>query len=188
LFDSTFGKALALIGAAFGFFVASYTGVLLSVTNRPIWADTEFLGVLFLTSAASTAAATLILLALWRATPDVRPSTVAFLTWFDGWALILELVVLVFFLFSLGSIASIWLSWRGVALLLLVVIPGILLPLAMHLRPDWMKERWRDRRIAIGAVLVLIGGFLLRLIILLGSETVHGPHTGVQMTSTLPWP
>ncbi len=188
LFDSTSGKLLALAGAAFGFFVASYTGVLLAVTNRPVWADTQFLGVLFLTSAASTAAATLILLALWRRDTRAHASTVAFLTWFDGWALILELIVLIFFLLSLGSVASVWLSWRGVVLLLFVVITGILVPLTMHLRPGWVGERWRSRRVALGAVLVLIGGFMLRFIILVGSETIQGPHTGVQMTSILPWP
>lgn len=187
LFDSALGKVLALVGAAFGFFVAGYTGVLLSVTNRPIWADTEFLGVLFLVSAASTAAATLILLALWRVQPDARGSTIEFLAWFDGWALILELVVLAFFLLSLGSVATIWLSWRGVVLLLFVIIPGILVPLAMHLRPGWVGRRWRGRRLALGAVLVLVGGFMLRLVVLLASETVRGPHSGVQMTTMLPW-
>ena len=186
LFDSTFGKLLALLGAACGFFIAGYTGVLLSVTNRPIWADTEFLGVLFIVSAASTAAATLILLALRYVDINMRTGTVAFLAWFDSWALILELVVLVLFLISLGSVASVWVSWRGIVLLLFVIIPGILLPITMHLRPGWLGERWRTRRVAYGAVLVLFGGFMLRLIVLLASETVHGPHSGIQMTRMLP--
>ena len=182
------GKVLALVGAAFGLFVASYTGVLLAVTNRPIWADTQFLGVLFLASAASTAAATLILLALWRRESGAHASTIEFLAWFDGWALILELVVLAFFLLSLGSIASVWLSWRGIVLLLFVVVLGILIPQTLQLRPHFMGERLHGNRIAVGAVLVLIGGFMLRFIILIGSETIQGPHTGIQMTSTVPWP
>jgi formate-dependent nitrite reductase membrane component NrfD len=185
LFDGLAGRIIALFGAAFGFFIAGYTGVLLSVTNRPIWADTQFLGVLFIASAASTAAATLILLALWRVQPDARRSTVEFLAWFDGWALILELVVLAFFIVSLGSVASVWLSWRGVVLLLFVVIAGILIPLALHLRPGGLGERWRARRVLVGAVLVLVGGFVLRLVTLLGSETIYG-HTA-QMTRMLPW-
>lgn len=188
LYDSTGGRILALIGAAFGFFVASYTGVLLSVTNRPIWADTEFLGVLFLVSAASTAAATLILLALWRVAEDVRASTVEWLAWFDGWALILELVVLAFFIMSLGSVASVWLSWRGLVLLLFVIVGGILLPLALHFRPDWIGTRWRSRRLVAGAVLVLAGGFLLRVVMLLASETIHAPHTGLPGAQTVLWP
>ena len=43
-------------GAGFGFFLGSYTGVLLSVSNQPIWSDTHLLGALFLASAASACA------------------------------------------------------------------------------------------------------------------------------------
>ena len=75
-----------------------------------------------------------------------------------------------------------------VVLLLFVVIPGILIPLVLHLRPNWIGERWRGKRIAIGAVLVLIGGFMLRFIMLVGSETIEIPHTAARLTSTLPWP
>ena len=190
LYDSLAGRLLAIVGAAFGFFVASYTGVLLSVTNRPIWADTNYLGVLFLVSAASTAAATLILLAYWRVGEDVRGATVEWLAWFDGWALILELIVLAFFLMSLGSIFGVWLSWRGVVLLLFVIIGGILLPLALHFRPGWVVARWRSRRLVVGAVLVLVGGFLLRFVMLLASETIHAPRgSGVETAAqTLLWP
>jgi protein NrfD len=56
------GAVIVILGGVLGFFVAGYTGVLLSVTNCPIWADTNLLGVLFLFSGASTAAAALILL------------------------------------------------------------------------------------------------------------------------------
>ena len=188
LYDSNFGRVLALVGAAFGFFVAGYTGVLLSVTNRPIWAETQVLGMLFLVSAASTAAATLILLALWRVPAERRAGTLHFLAWFDGWALIIELVVLLFFLLSLGSVASLWLGWRGLLLLVFVVILGILVPLALHLRPGWIGERWRARRLVLGAVFVLVGGFMLRLLMLVASETVHGPHMGIPFTTLRPWP
>src|SRR3989454_619864 len=59
------GRLVTVIGALLGFYVAGYTGVLLAVTNRPIWADTELLGLTFLISAASTSAALLILLGSW---------------------------------------------------------------------------------------------------------------------------
>src|SRR5437867_10269682 len=47
------GGVIAVIGGLFGFYVAGYTGVLLAVTNRPIWSDTPLLGMLFVVSAAS---------------------------------------------------------------------------------------------------------------------------------------
>ncbi|PYO70259.1 MAG: hypothetical protein DMD69_00250 [Gemmatimonadetes bacterium] len=39
-------KFVSGVGGLLGFFVAGYTGVLLSVTNRPIWADSPWLGAL----------------------------------------------------------------------------------------------------------------------------------------------
>ena len=56
-------KVIAMVGGLCGFYVAGYTGVLLAVTNRPIWSDTPLLGMLFIVSAASTSAALMILLA-----------------------------------------------------------------------------------------------------------------------------
>ena len=56
-------KVIAVLGGLVGFYVAGYTGVLLAVTNRPIWSDTPLLGMLFVVSAASISAALMILLA-----------------------------------------------------------------------------------------------------------------------------
>ena len=179
-YEGTLGRVLALIGAAFGFFIAGYTGVLISVSNRPIWADTQWLGVLFLVSGASTAAATLILLTRWRLNAGQEHPTVRWLNWFDGWMLLAELVLIAIFLLSLGEVARVWLSWRGLLLVLFVIMLGILLPLVLHFRPAWVNERWRSRRLVTASVLVLIGGFFLRLVTLLSSETIHGPHTGLQ--------
>ena len=47
-------RILQVLGGAGGFFVASYTGALLSATNQPLWSDTVWLAPLFLASAAST--------------------------------------------------------------------------------------------------------------------------------------
>ena len=42
------------MGLFFGFFLASYTGVLLSATAQPFWTDARLMGALFLASGAST--------------------------------------------------------------------------------------------------------------------------------------
>jgi polysulfide reductase-like protein len=47
------GKIFALLCAGVGFFLASYTGVLLAASNQPFWSDTRLLGGLFLASAAA---------------------------------------------------------------------------------------------------------------------------------------
>jgi protein NrfD len=162
---------IAVLGSIFGLFIAGYTGVLLAVTNRPVWADSDLLGLLFLVSGASTGAAALILLALRR---RADPGTVGWLVWFDRNALILELLVLIAFLISLGSVARVYLSWWGALLLIGVVGTGILWPL--------FKERGEahaPRQLIQGASLVLFGGFLLRVVVLFSSEQIHVIGSGV---------
>jgi formate-dependent nitrite reductase membrane component NrfD len=161
--EGMLGKVITVLGGVFGFFVAGYTGILLSVTNRPIWADTPLLGILFLLSAGSTAAAALILLGLWRGADD----TVRWLSRFDRGSLVLEFLALIALVISLGSVAHVWLSgWGG--LLAGVVLAGILLPLALHTRSHLLGRL----SVPAGAVLVLLGGFLMRMVIVLSSEGV----------------
>jgi formate-dependent nitrite reductase membrane component NrfD len=64
--DGFLGKLVNLLGAVFGLFFAGYTGVLLSVSNQPVWSDSWALGGLFLASGLSGAAALLLLLSRWR--------------------------------------------------------------------------------------------------------------------------
>src|SRR5438874_3533602 len=96
------GSLIAVLGGLGGFFLAGYTGVLLSVTNRPLWADTAWLGLLFLLSGASTAAALLILLALRRRAQTTE--TVHWLSRMDMGTLLLELLVLLVLAISLGRV------------------------------------------------------------------------------------
>jgi protein NrfD len=155
------GTLIVVLGGLCAFFVAGYTGVLLSVTNRPIWADTQLVGLLFLFSAGSTAAAALILLGFWRGSD----STLSWLSQLDSGALVLELLALIALVLSLGSVARVWLNSWG-ALLVGVVLAGILLPLALHWRPRLLGRL----SIPAGAALALIGGFLLRVVIVLSAE------------------
>jgi protein NrfD len=164
---SGFRAVVAIVGGILGFFLAGYTGVLLSVSNRPVWADSPVLGVLFLFSAASTAAATLILLA--RRREAVNAASLGKLAEFDKWTLVLELIAIVIFLITLGAAVRVFLSVWGFVLLVGVIGLGIILPLAMGL--GWVK-RWTATP-AAAAGFVLIGGFLLRVVTLLSSEQVR---------------
>jgi formate-dependent nitrite reductase membrane component NrfD len=164
---------IAVLGSIFGLYIAGYTGVLLAVTNRPIWADSHLLGLLFLVSGAGTGAAALVLLAIRRRATD--PASLSWLIEFDRNVLILELVVLIAFLISLGSVARVFLDWWGLVLLVGVVGVGILVPLFLHGRHS-AENLEACVRIA---VLVLVGGFLLRMVLLLSSESVHVLGSGV---------
>ncbi|MGH7630458.1 MAG: NrfD/PsrC family molybdoenzyme membrane anchor subunit [Gemmatimonadales bacterium] len=165
--------AIAVLGSVFGLFLAGYTGVLLAVTNRPIWADSNLLGLLFLVSAASTGAATLILLAIWRRAG--HPASINWLAWFDRRVLVLEFLVLILFIISLGSVAQVLLGWWGVVLLLGVMGLGIAAPLLLERKAGFHTPR----QLARTASLVLLGGFLLRVVVLLSSHDIHVLGSGV---------
>lgn len=158
---------VAAIGAVLGLFLAGYTGVLLAVTNRPIWADSNVLGILFLVSGASTAAACLILLSIRRRI--AHPASLEWLSRFDRGALILELLVLVLFLLSLGSVARVLVGWWGLLLLVGVVGAGILAPLVLERRAGLEGSE----RLVQAATLVLLGGLLLRMVVILSSEQIY---------------
>ncbi len=163
-----FRHVFNVVGALAGFFLASYTGVLLSVTNGPIWADSNWIGLLFLVSAASTGAAAMLLFA--RRTPacPTLPRSRALLRQFDGWAMWLELAAIAVFLFSLGAVAQAFLSVWGVLLGVGVVLIGILIPLGLHSWPRVLGPA----TVPTAAVLVLIGGFVLRAVVVFASQTV----------------
>ncbi len=57
--DGVLGKLWHLVGGLLGLFIAGYTGVLLAVSNQPVWSDTWVLGGLFLASGLSGSAALL---------------------------------------------------------------------------------------------------------------------------------
>src|SRR5262245_45599988 len=154
-------RKVSLVGLFFGFFLASYTGVLLSATAEPFWSEARLMGALFLAAGASTGMAAI--------------SVVMFLTggrggtgWSkvkraDRYSMIVELLVLALFLALLGSAARPIIAghfaplfWGG------LVGVGLLVPLALDLAGH--------RRRAVGAAaaaLVLVGGFVLRYVIVM---------------------
>jgi protein NrfD len=157
------GKAIAALGTIPGFFVAGYTGVLLSVTNRPIWADTSLIGALFLLSGAGAAAAILAWLGREK---GASPSSVSWIGRLDAWIIVLELVVLLVMIVTLGGVARLWLSGWGVLLAVGVVLLGLLVPLLFHLRPRTMGAGTA----VVAAALAVLGSFLLRVVIIMSSE------------------
>ena len=163
---ATLGRVIAFFGGIAGLFIAGYTGVLLAVTNRPIWSDTPLLGMLFIVSAASTSAALMLLLAQrygWRRLPGV-----AALQRMDGVVLVLELLVLIAVIVSLGSAVQGWLNIWGLLLLVGVIILGLIVPMVL----SWRHRPLPEPSLVMTATLVLIGGFLLRVVVIFSSEMI----------------
>ena len=159
------GAIVAILGGLSGFFLASYTGVLLAVTNRPIWADTTLLGLVFVVSSASTSIALLLLLGSRRV---FLIGGLRALQRFDVAVLVLELLSLIALIASLGSLARLWLNEWGALLAVGVVGLGIVVPLLLHLRAHAPTAGIAKA----AAALVLVGGFLLRVVIVLSSESI----------------
>jgi formate-dependent nitrite reductase membrane component NrfD len=96
--DAAPGKLWAVLGCVAGLFIAGYTGVLLAVSNQPVWSDTWALGGLFLASGFSGSAALLGWLARFR--PQARASAEAFAR-AERFFIALELLLIVAFVVTL---------------------------------------------------------------------------------------
>jgi formate-dependent nitrite reductase membrane component NrfD len=166
--------AVGVVGAFFGFFLAAYPGVLLSATARPLWAGGHALGALFLAVGASTGAAAmaLILMLVGRGVADDMATLRTILVL----ALLIQLVAVVVFVISVqgsGSVAS----TRALATLtsgafsltfwLGAIVVGSVLPLLIGL----VDFRRRSPGLtALVSVLVLIGGFLVKFVIVAAGQ------------------
>jgi formate-dependent nitrite reductase membrane component NrfD len=154
-----FGRLLQTVGSLVAFFVAAYTGTLLTATNQPVWSDSDWIGPLFLTSAASTGAAAMLLVS-WIT--GVGADAIERLGRADALALVLEVLIFTLFLVSLQAIVgTIWETQHGKLLLAAMPAVGLLWPLLIHL----VGHRHRSA-LVLAAIVVLAGGFLLRYAIL----------------------
>jgi protein NrfD len=157
-------RKVGLVGIFFGFFLAAYTGVLLSNSAQPLWSDSRLMGALFLASGASTgmAAISLIMFLLGASSGEGWQKVKRA----DRFSIVFELIVLALFLVLLGSAAAPLISghvaplfWGG------LVGVGLVVPLAIELVAHRVKAL-----AAIAAVLVLCGGFVLRYVMLMSIQ------------------
>jgi formate-dependent nitrite reductase membrane component NrfD len=148
----------------FGFFLASYTGVLLSSSAMPFWSDARLMGALFLASGASTGIAA-ITLALFL-TGHTAGEAWGKLKHADHYSMVIELVLVVALVLLLGAAAKpltgghhAMLFWGG------LVGVGLVIPFVL----DLVGSRVRTLG-AVAAALVLIGGFVLRYVVLMSVQ------------------
>ncbi len=167
-------QVLGLVGSIFGFFLASYTGVLLASTAVPMWTQGRLLGALFLASGASTGIAAIAIIA-WLRGMELGP------VWgkihrFDLFAIVWEAILLVVLLVSLGAAASPIVSGRFATVFWVgLVVVGLVVPFVLQLRAKGGRHGERASfAVALPAILVLIGGFVLRYVVIMG-----GPRQGL---------
>jgi formate-dependent nitrite reductase membrane component NrfD len=79
----------------------------------------------------------------------------------------LELLVLLALVLSLGSVARGWMNVWGI-LLAFVVAVGTIVPLAL----TWGGRELQRMNVTAAAVLVLLGGLLLRVVVVFSAQSV----------------
>jgi polysulfide reductase chain C len=169
------GKVFEVIGALVLLFIAGYTGVLLAVSNQPIWSDTWALGGLFLASGLSGSAALLLLL-ISRYRRDAEPSR-GFLVLCERLFALLELLLLLVLVLTLigdGTLDQAFdLPWIPLWLLALAgMLPGLRGLAANRLRvtSGGAVAVERAQVLAWEPVLVLVGVLALRAAIIFSAQ------------------
>jgi len=159
------GLVWSAVGTVFGLFICAYTGVLLAVSNQPVWSDGGWaLGGMFLASALSGSAALLLLVA--RARRDVDADTANRLEAADRYFVILEALLIAIFLVTvavagtIGKVLGVWI------VLWLVVALGLLAPFAMA-RWD-VARRWPP---VAAPLLALLGVLALRAVVIFSAQS-----------------
>jgi polysulfide reductase chain C len=159
------GRVVMILGTAFGLYICAYTGVLLSVSNQPVWSDGWPLGGLFLASALSGSAAVLLIATRYRREmlPSVDGVTAA-----DRYFVVLEAVLVVLFLVTVvlaGTAAKIF-APVGI-LLWVIVLAGLAAPFLLHRRAAGSG----GLSPLVAPLVVLAGVLALRAAIIFGAQS-----------------
>jgi formate-dependent nitrite reductase membrane component NrfD len=169
------GKAWHVVGAVVYLFIAAYTGVLLAVSNQPVWSDTWALGGLFLASGLSGATALLLLLTRYRREAE---SSRGFLEICERLFTVLELllvVVLVLTLIDDGTLDTAFgFPWLLLWLVALAgMLPGLRGLVAGRLRvtPGGAVAVERVSGWAAAPALVLVGVLALRAAVIFSAQS-----------------
>jgi formate-dependent nitrite reductase membrane component NrfD len=171
--DGGFGKAWNVVGSALYLFIAGYTGVLLAVSNQPIWSDTWALGGLFLASGLSGSAALLLLLTRYR--PEAEASR-GFLELCERLFAALELLLLVVLVLTLiadGTLDEAFdLPWIPLWLLALAgMLPGLgLATRGLRVTSGGALATERVTALAVAPALVLVGVLALRAAVIFSAQ------------------
>ena len=162
--DGAFGRIWNAVGAVLGLFIAGYTGVLLAVSNQPVWSDGWPLGGVFLASSLTGAAALLLLLANSRR--DIDAGTTVRLALADRNFALLEIALIAVFVATvalagtIGKMAGVWL------LLWLVVIVGLAAPFAISRLAS--ARRWAP---VTASLLALLSVLALRALVIFSAQS-----------------
>lgn len=168
-----------VLGSLVALFLCSYTGVVLSVSNQPVWSDSYSIGGLFVASALSASAAFLAWLSRYRA--DDALATESRLEQADAYFVILELIMMCSFFFTLSAAGELWretaVPWIvGWALVLASFIPPLMsLTSGRRVRFTASGGAVASTNVAVGAsalgaIIVIVGVLILRFVVVFSAQ------------------
>ena len=159
-----------ILGSIVGLFLASYTGVVLSVSNQPVWSDSWVIGALFVASGLSAAAAAMA----WFGQARAGVSGEARLAVADGYFALLEIVALIVFFITLWMAGTLGFAFRGIYWLLWILIALCLIPPLRKLSGGGYGSNGGAAVAAQPSMLVpiavLIGVLLLRITVIFSAQ------------------
>lgn len=163
-------KTIGILSISSGALLGLYTGVLLSAFGaRPLW-NSAMLWIIFLVSGLSSASALIHMIAKDHSEKELLAKS-------DNVLLIIEFVLLMLFL--VGLLSSTGVHNEAAKLLIngefasqfwvFIIGIGIVIPLVIQL----MAVNHKIRHTAIAPILVLLGGLMLRLIMVSAGQASH---------------
>ena len=176
-------QALSVLGASSGFFVAGYTGVLLSATAVPLWSKRPaLLGPLFLSSAMTSGAAAIAAASTF--TGSESSVTDDALQTLETISTVAEGLLLVAWIVALGPTAKPFTDGRLASIVRYGVVGGgMVLPLVITAACEQLPRRMHRPATLVSTALTLAGVFALRYAVVEGGRrSADEPQATFEMT------
>lgn len=150
------------LNGVLAFLTAIYTGLLLGASPIPFW-NTPILPVLFLVSSVSTGIAAIVFVAVHILGLNIPPDEALFLIQTDGVIIVLEIILIAFYLYGMklvsaarGSVTTVVRGRLAGSFWIGLVGVGLVVPLVSEWTGDWTL---------LPTVCTLAGGYFLRSIV-----------------------
>ena len=173
LVPAVINRAFNVVGAVVAIFIASYTGVLLSVSNQPVWSDTWTLGGLFLASGLSGSAA---LIAMVIRNRPAASFSLGRLHQADGYFSVLELALIIVFFVTVGAAGTLdrEIPWLPLWAIAVAGVAGSLVEARGHIRMQAAGGSGTTAGIRLDtlvvSLLVLLGVLALRAAVIFSAQ------------------
>lgn len=163
-------RPLNIIGSVLGLFLASYTGVVLSVSNQPVWSDSWAIGALFVASGLSASAA----LMAWLGRSQTTASTESRLGVADGYFALLEVVALAIFFVTLAMAGTLMHTLHGIYWILWLLVVLSLIPPLRSMGARAQAGAGGAAAVAQSSItvplIVIVGVLLMRIAVIMSAQ------------------